>query len=59
MRPHLGHDEDFVALALQRTAEPLFASPLVIFQAVIEEGYSAIDGMIDDLPGDGMIVKLA
>ncbi len=54
-----GHEEDFVAIAFEGVAHPDFGFAAVIFPAVIEEGYAAVDGFVNDLGGHLSIFSVA
>ena len=55
----LGHEEDFVAAALQALAHPVFRFAAMVFPAVVEEGDAAIDCFLDDSNRGGNVWRIA
>ena len=51
VRANLGHQEDFVAPALEAAAHPVFRLAVVVFPAVVEERDARVDGLVDQLDG--------
>jgi hypothetical protein len=52
---HFGHQEDFVAAALQGAAHPVFAPMIVVFPGIVAEVDPGIHGFVDD--GDGFFQR--
>ncbi len=59
VRADLGHQENFVAAALQALAHPVFGFAAMVFPAVVEEGDAAIDGFLDDSNRSGDVWRIA
>ena len=59
VRADLGHQEDFVAAALQALAHPVFGFAAVVFPAVVEERDAAVDGLLNESNGGGDVGSVA
>ena len=55
----LRHEENLIALAAERGAHPVLGFTAMVFPAVVEEIDAAIDRLMDEAGGGGLVFRVA